>query len=218
MQIKSSILAHFSKLYTSEAILIPIVAITPRNFQPIPLHILQAISREVTSCEIKKAIFSFQPQKVPGPDGFHPIFFQRFWNIVGHSITSRIKDIFLTRKILFDLSTTLIQLIPKVGKPETILQYRLIDLCNTIYKTITKVLVYRLKPHLNNIIIAQELKHTMSISKSKQGLMALKIDLEKAFDRLEWGFIKHIISFFNFPIDQVELIMSCISTLAFQSQ
>ena len=42
--------------------------------------------------------------------------------------------------------------------------------------------------------------------------MALKIDLEKAFDRLEWGFIKHILSFFNFPVDWVELIMSCIST------
>lgn len=51
----------------------------------------------------------------------------------------------------------------------------------------------------------------MSISKSKWGLMVLKIDLEKAFDKLEQGFIKHILSFFNFPTDWIELIMSCIS-------
>lgn len=42
--------------------------------------------------------------------------------------------------------------------------------------------------------------------------MALKIDLEKAFDRLEWGFIKHILVFFNFPRDWIEFIMSCITT------
>ena len=52
----------------------------------------------------------------------------------------------------------------------------------------------------------------MSISKSKEGLMALKIDLEKAFDRLEWGFIRQILIFFKFPTTLIDLIMSCIST------
>ena len=182
------------------------------------------------NCEIKRAIFSFQSYKAPRLDGFHPIFFQRFWNIIGHSITSPINDIFLARKIPPDLNTTLICLIPKVSKPKTIHQFHPIGLCNTIYKTITKILFQRLKPHLDdlmhpfqasfiprrkasdNVIFAQELIHTMSISKSKHGLMALKIDLEKAFDRLEWGFIKHILSFFNFPTNWIELIMSCISS------
>lgn len=52
----------------------------------------------------------------------------------------------------------------------------------------------------------------MSISKSKKGLMALKINLEKSFDGLEWGFIRHTLSFFNFPMDWIELIMSYITT------
>ena len=101
-------------------------------------------------CEIKRAIFSFQPYKAPGSDGFHPIFFQRFWNIVGHSITSCIKDIFLARKIPPNLNTTLICLILKVSKPKNIHQFHQIDLCNTIYKTITKILFQRLKPHLDD--------------------------------------------------------------------
>ena len=52
----------------------------------------------------------------------------------------------------------------------------------------------------------------MSISNNKKGLMALKIDLEKAFDKLEWGFIKHILEFYNFPSNWIELIMSWITT------
>ena len=52
----------------------------------------------------------------------------------------------------------------------------------------------------------------MTISKSKQGFMALKIDLEKAFDRLEWDFIYHVLNWFNFPKDWIDLIMSYISS------
>ena len=75
----------------------------------------------------------------------------------------------------------------------------------------TKLLVQRLKPFLSdlihpfqssfivgrkasdNVILTQEIILSMTISKSKQGLMALKIDLEKAFDRLEWNFIHHVL-------------------------
>ena len=52
----------------------------------------------------------------------------------------------------------------------------------------------------------------MTTSKSKQGYIALKIDLEKSFDRLEWGFIYHVLNWFNFPKDWIDLIMSCISS------
>lgn len=41
--------------------------------------------------------------------------------------------------------------------------------------------------------------------------MAIKIDLEKAYDKLEWGFIKERLICTNLPMDLVELIMSCIS-------
>ena len=52
----------------------------------------------------------------------------------------------------------------------------------------------------------------MTISKSKQGFMALKINIEKAFDRLKWGFIYHELNWFKFPKDWINLIMSCISS------
>ena len=95
---------------------------------------------------------------------------------------------------------------------------------------VTKILVLRLKPLLNNlihplqasfipgrkasdnVIVTQEIIHSMSISRSKVGRMALKIDLEKAYDRLELSFIWKAMGFFNFLASWVELIMSCISS------
>ena len=65
---------------------------------------------------------------------------------------------------------------------------------------------------VDNAIIVQELVHSMSRKKSKNGVMAIKIDLEKAFDHLEWSFIRDTLKLFNFPNHLTLLIMSCVST------
>ena len=44
--------------------------------------------------------------------------------------------------------------------------------------------------------------------------MVLKIDLEKAYDRLEWSFIRDMLFRVNFPLDLIEVIMSCVSTIS----
>uniref|UniRef100_A0A2N9HWM1 Reverse transcriptase domain-containing protein n=1 Tax=Fagus sylvatica TaxID=28930 RepID=A0A2N9HWM1_FAGSY len=129
-----------------------------------------------------------------------------------------------------NINAILVCLIPKVAKPETINQFRPIGLCNTLYKAVTKILVLRLKPLLSNlihpcqanfipgrkasdnVIVVQEIIHSMMKSRSKVGTMALKIDLEKAYDRLEWSFIRLTLQHFNFPSSWIDLIMSCISS------
>jgi hypothetical protein len=65
---------------------------------------------------------------------------------------------------------------------------------------------------IDNAIIIQELLHTMSKKKGKSRCMALKIDLEKAFDRLEWSFIRDTLHLFKIPDYLVNFIMSCISS------
>lgn len=63
---------------------------------------------------------------------------------------------------------------------------------------------------LDNMILAQEILHTMERKKGRIGTMALKIDLEKAFDRLEWSFICEVLHHFNFPKNIIDIIMACI--------
>ena len=145
--------------------------------------------------------------KAPGPDGLHAGFFQRFWLTVGSSVISEVKKVFAERRVPEYLNTTLIALIPNIQGPETLGNYRPISLCNTMYKIVSKIIVARLRPYLDklispcqsafvpsrkgidNAIIAQEVIHSLSKKKGKVGYMALKIDLEKAYDKLEWSFI-----------------------------
>lgn len=101
-----------------------------------------------------------------------------------------------------------------------------------MYKIVSKVIVSRIRPLLDqlislcqaafvpgrrgvdNAIIVQELIHTMWKAKGNVGYMALKIDLEKVYDKLEWSFIKGMISRYNFLENLIELMMSCISLVS----
>ena len=62
------------------------------------------------------------------------------------------------------------------------------------------------------MIVTQEIIHTRSRKKGKMGFMAIKIDLEKAYDRLEWHFIRDMLKLFHFPQALIKLILSCISS------
>lgn len=93
------------------------------------------------------------------------------------------------------------------------------------YKVITKVLVNRLWPLLNdlvgplqgsfisgrgtkdNIILAQEVMHTIHTFKRRGGLVALKVDLERAYDRVSWDFLRATLYDFGFLLSIVDLIM-----------
>ena len=183
-----------------------------------------------SNAEIFFALKSMKAFKAPGPDGLYAGFFQRFWLIVGESVKFEIKIKNSTKKIPEHLNKTLIVLIPKKLGPETINHFRPISLCNTIYKIVTKILVNRLK-HLmptlvspsqiafvsgrrgtDNMIIAQELVYTIEWKKGKEGFMIINIDLEKAYDCLEWSFVRSMLVSLGFHSDTVELILSCIST------
>lgn len=65
---------------------------------------------------------------------------------------------------------------------------------------------------VDNVVIAQEIIHTINRKKGKVGYMVVKIDLEKAYDRLEWSFICEVLYAANFPSNLIQLIMSCVSS------
>ena len=141
-----------------------------------------------------------------------------------------VNSIFVAGKVPKYLNKTLITLIPKCKSPETLKNYRPISLCNMVYKVVTKIIVGRIRPFLSklispyqfafvpgrkgldNAIIVQEIIHSMANKKGRGGLMAIKLDLEKAYDRLGWSFIKDILKLFLVPTKLILLIMSCISS------
>lgn len=184
-----------------------------------------ALTKPVTKEEVHQALMSMMSYKAPGPDGFQPIFFKLFWDEVGDEVWSFVRDAFATGYFDPSLTETLIVLIPKGDNPTSFKEFRPISLCNVVYKLISKVPVACLRPFLNalvsphqssfipwrgtvdNAIVLQEVVYMMGRSRKKKGDLVLKLDLEKAYDRVDWGFLKSTLSLFGFPTATSSLIM-----------
>lgn len=75
-----------------------------------------------------------KPLKAPGPDGFHPLYFQKSWDTTSHDLHLNIFDWFRNANVPENLCNALICLIPKVDNPTTVRQLRPFSLCNIINK------------------------------------------------------------------------------------
>ena len=102
--------------------------------------------------EVWNALKQMHPTKAPGPNGMSPVFYQKYWNIVGPSVTNCVLQALNTGTMPKDINKTYICLIPKTKNPQKIMEFRPINLCNVIYKLISKVLVNRLKKVLHGVI------------------------------------------------------------------
>lgn len=121
-------------------------------------------------------------------------------------------------------------LIPKVDVPEDIRQLRPISLCNVIFKIITKIIALHLKSYMDflvnhtqasfvggrsstdNIIIAQEVLHFMERKKGNKGQMTIKVDLEKAYDRVNWVFLEDTLRQIGLSHHFISVIMKCVTS------
>ena len=128
-------------------------------------------------------LFQMGLTKAPGPDGMNALFYQKFWHIVGNEVTDAVLDFLHFGNMEPDINYTHIVLIPKVKKPEKMADIKPINLCNVIYKIISKVLASKLKlilPQIispsqsafvpnrfitDNVLVAYETLHAMHIRK-----------------------------------------------------
>lgn len=136
--------------------------------------------------------------------------------------------------MLAETNKTFIALIPKVTRPESASKFRPIGLCNTMYKIISRCLVQRMKEIMGSIIgefqnafvprrqlvdnctIAHEfMQYVKKRKKWKDFPGILKMDLNKAYDRISWDFIKRVLIAFNFPPTWVSWIVKCITTVTY---
>jgi exonuclease III len=192
------------------------------------------LQAEFNSDEVYQALKQMYPTKAPGPDGMSAIFYQTYWDIVGPEVIQAILSILHSGYMLRKINYTHITLIPKVKNPENITDFRPISLCNVIYKIVSKVLANRMKKVLpfiiseaqsafvpgrlitDNVLVAFEVMHSMSLKrKGKQGQMALKLDMSKAYDRVEWDFLESIMRRMGFAGEWVQLMMMCLRSVSY---
>ena len=150
---------------------------------------------------------------------------------MGNDIIQVMLSVLCSGHMLRKVNFTHIVLIPKVKNPTKMSDYRPISLCNVLYKMVSKCVANRLKSILtmvvsdsqsafvpgrliiDNIIMAYEVLHCLKEKRSgRKGSMAIKLDMSKAYDRVEWGFLEQIMKKLGFDVRWINLMMECIST------
>ena len=111
-----------------------------------------ALLKEFRVKEVRRALKQMHLTKSPGPNGMSPIFFQKYWDVVGLQVVDYVLKTLETSVMPNGLNDTYICLIPKVNCPQKITDFRPISLCNVIYKMVSKVLANRLKKVLLAVI------------------------------------------------------------------
>lgn len=225
---------YFKKLFASED-----VGVELEEWAEIPTLLTQvqndALMAPVSKDEVRRAVFDINPSKCTGPDGMSGHFFQQFWETGGDVITSMVHRFFATGVMEEGINNTNICLIPKVLTANRMSEYRPISLCNVAYKIVSKLMAKRLKRVLpsvisetqaafvegrlisDNVLVAHELLHALSSdNKCSSEFSAIKTDISKAYDRVEWSFLDRAMKVLGFSESWRGLIMSSVSSVRYQ--
>ena len=213
MAINSIAVDYFHNLFTSsnpESIDEVIQSVSPVVSPDMNDSLMQPFSPE----EIRRALFQISP--------------------VGVDVSLAILDFLNSGRMLGSINFTNIALIPKVKNLECMANFRPISLCNVLYKIVSKVLVNRMKPILprvisdsqsafvpgrlitDNVIMAFEVLHYLkNLRSGNNAQMAAKLDMSKAYDRVEWDYLQAILLKLGFNSSWVKLIMACVNSASY---
>ena len=177
-------------------------------------------------------MFDISGDSTPGPDGFPATFFQSCWPCVSPDVVEAVREVFAGAYLPRSFTATSVVLLPKKKSPETWADFRPISLCNVTNKIITKIITSRLTPLLplaispnqsgfvkgrllhDNVLLAQEMFHELGRSYPSPNV-ALKLDMAKAYDRVQWPFLFKVLRQMGFPPIWINLIERCIGSCWF---
>ncbi|CAN0857148.1 Putative ribonuclease H protein At1g65750 [Linum grandiflorum] len=224
-----AIVSFFEGLYSEE---IP--------WRPFPArHAWPSISRE-ESCaltsrfsmkEVGHAIMNCAGEKAPGPDGFSMEFYKRHWATIQEQVMTAFADFFDRATLPVSVNCTFVCLIPKKETVEDVKDFRPISLTSSVYKIISKVLMERLRSVMPRLVsqnqcafvhgrqildatlLANELIDSRNLS-GRPGLV-IKLDIEKAFDHVNWNCLLQILGKMGFSEGWIRWIRACICSPSF---
>jgi hypothetical protein len=180
-----------------------------------------------------QALVQQKPHDLMGLLFFFFFFYKKYLGIVKMDMLNCIWNLFKNHHLMREQNHTFIALVPKLSGSHSAHQFKPISLCNIVYKIITKILANRLKSLLpklisplqfafvpkrniqDNMIFAHELLHAFKTKRGKGGYMFLKMDMEKAFDRMEWWFLLLIMKKLGFNPIWINWITICITSSSF---
>ncbi|GJW39889.1 RNA-directed DNA polymerase, eukaryota, partial [Tanacetum coccineum] len=172
------------------------------------------LERGVSRDEICSAVWDYEENKSPGPDGFTFEFFRRYWEFIRPDFCDAVEYFFVNGSFSKGCNSSFIALIPKVPDAKFVNDYRPISLIGSVYKVVTKIMANRLALVIADIIsetqsafvaerqifddlfILNEVLHWCK--KKNKKAMFFKVDFAKAYDSVRWDFLIDVLEAFGF--------------------
>ena len=176
--------------------------------------------------EIEEVVLASDGTKSPGPDGFNFAFIKAFWYLMKDEVRILFDQFHANEVILKSLLAYFVALIPKVSSLMSLKEFRPISLLGSLYKLLAKVLARRLARVMDKIIsksqsafikgrnlvdgvvVANELVDYAK--KTNSYCLVLKVDFEKAYDSVGWGFLEHMMRILGLGGKWVALMKACV--------
>lgn len=161
---------------------------------------------------------------MPSPDGLQIGFYKTYWPHLANDVQSIIFQLIEGQIFWEEINIVDLVLIPKIKTSSYPKDFRPISLCNAIYKFVAKILSNRLstillsiisenqvafvKDHLitNVVMVGLDFLYHIHAYKATNN-MALKLDMAKAFDRINWSYLYFMLHKFKFPSSFIHIIM-----------
>ncbi|KAH0698461.1 hypothetical protein KY284_012676 [Solanum tuberosum] len=232
-KIKDEFVSFYKSLMGSSTSTLPAVNKYIMKTGPTLIHQQQLqLCAEVTKEEIYTALQLIGDDKAPGIDGYNAFFFKKTWPIIQSDIIAAITNFLNNSKLYKPVNCAIVSLVPKVSKPVTVKEFRPIACCSVIYKIISKILAGRLQSVINAIICETQvgfiprrrisdniiLPHELVKAYNRKNISArcmIKIDLQKAYDSVEWVYLEQVMAELGFPHRFIKWVMTCVKTVSY---
>lgn len=177
--------------------------------------------------EVRRIVIELNRHITSGPDGMTGAFYQDAWAIIGQDIFRMVQAFFNGTELPRFVTLTNLVLIPKKVNVMNFSDLRPISLSNFVNKIFSRIIYERMKKVLpkmiskeqtgfvqgrsiaENILLVQEIITDIR-KRGKRPNMVIKLDMMKAYDRVEWSFLMNVLRKIGFSETLIDMVFKLI--------